>query len=92
MIEDLIELGFAQRVVRSVVQTSDGCDEYLLERAHGAVACGNAITVRVRPDGKFARAASTEGLLSLGQVMTLCGLGRCDGQTTTPSWHGEVAR
>lgn len=92
MIADCIELAYAHGIVRTVVPDADGCDEYLLDRVDGADPRGALITVRVRPDGKFSRATSTEGLLSLGQVMALCGLGRRDAPTTTPTLHGEVAR
>lgn len=87
MIDDLIELAFAQDAVRTVRATSDGCDEYVLRRADPD---GSPVTVRVRPDGKFSRAIATEGLLSLGQVMTVCGLTyqhtyvRSAQSTTTP--------
>jgi hypothetical protein len=76
MIEDLIELAFAQDIVRAVAPDADGGEEYLLARAGAASPADPPITVWVRPDGRFSRAASTEGLLSLGQVMALCGLAR----------------
>lgn len=89
MIDDCIEFAYANGIVRTVVQNPDGYDDYLLARASGA---GPPITVRVRPDGRFSRATSSEGLLTIGQVMALCGLGRRDAQTTAPTLRGEVAR
>lgn len=71
MIDDLIELAFEQDAIRTVRATSEGCDEYTLRRADSD---SSSVKVWVRPDGKFSRAIGTEGLLSLGQVMTVCGL------------------
>lgn len=73
MIADLIERAFAQQIVRTVVEGPDGCDEYLLERTGDT---GAPVRVWVLADGRFARASSSEGLLTLGQVMRVCGLGR----------------
>lgn len=70
MIEDLIELAHAQGVVREIQPCTDGCDEYVLTREDGAT----TIRLWVRADGRFSRAHGSEGPLSLGQVMTACGL------------------
>lgn len=71
MIDDLIELAFFQDAVLSVSLATDGSDEYTLRRIDEDT---SPVTVRVRPDGKFGRAVGTEGYLSLGQVMSVCGL------------------
>jgi hypothetical protein len=74
VIEDLVELAFAHEIVCAVMVGPDGCDEYALERAGAPDTGGPPIAVRVRPDGRFSRATSAEGFLSLGQVSALCGL------------------
>ncbi|MDH6280993.1 hypothetical protein [Prescottella agglutinans] len=81
MIDDLIELAYAQNVVLETLPCPDGCDEYVLARA------GVAATIRlwVRPDGRFSRALGDEGALSLGQVMTVCGLSYSARRAATPA-------
>lgn len=74
MITDVIEAAFRQRIVRTVVCGTDGYDEYLLERAYPTGQVDSPVRVWVRPDGRFSRASSSEGQLSLGQVLGLCGL------------------
>ena len=71
MIDDVVELAFAQGAVRGVAAAADGCDEYLLASSEAAP----TIRVWVRPDGRFSRAAGSDGRhLTLGQVIELCDL------------------
>lgn len=70
MIDDLIELAHSQNVVREMLPSPDGCDEYVLACADGVT----TVRLWVRSDGKFSRAFGNAGPLSLGQVMTACGL------------------
>ncbi|CAM2777528.1 hypothetical protein RHDE110596_00520 [Prescottella defluvii] len=91
MIDDLIELAFAQHVVRETLPSPDGCDEYVLRRADATDATDSvgsvdaSIRLWVRPDGRFSRARGAEGPLSLGQVMTACGLSYASRRTTAPT-------
>ena len=71
MIEDLIEIAYAQGAVTYVGQAAGGVDEYELARVDSVA---SSVTVTVRADGKFAKATSIEGYLSLGQVVRACGL------------------
>lgn len=71
MIDDVIELAFMQGVVRGVVSDALGWDEYLLEGLEQT-----AVSVWVRPDGRFSRASDGDGPLTLGQVARMCGLTR----------------
>jgi len=70
VIEDLIELAHSQGVVRETLAGPDGCDGYVLACTDGVT----SIRLWVRPDGRFSRADGNAGSLSLGQVMTVCGL------------------
>ncbi|MBH0123610.1 hypothetical protein ACWDUD_29495 [Rhodococcus sp. NPDC003382] len=71
MIDDLIELAFAQGAVRGVSVAADGCDEYLLASSGTAP----AIRVWVRPDGRFSRAFDSDDChVTLGQVVDRCGI------------------
>ncbi|MCQ4118053.1 hypothetical protein [Rhodococcus tibetensis] len=71
MIDDLIEIAYAQGTVRTAARASNGVDEYELAR----IDCERTtVTVAVRADGKFAKATTPDGYLSLGQVMQVCGL------------------
>lgn len=81
MIDDLIELAYSQNVVRETLPCPDGCDEYVLARTDGPA----TIRLRVRPDGRFSRALGDEGALSLGQVMTVCGLSYSARRAATPA-------
>ncbi|RVW10765.1 hypothetical protein EGT67_06375 [Prescottella agglutinans] len=81
MIDDLIELAYTQNIVRGTLPCPDGCDEYVLARADGPA----AIRLWVRPDGRFSRALGDEGALSLGQVMTVCGLSYSARRAATPA-------
>ncbi|WP_430331258.1 hypothetical protein [Rhodococcus sp. ACT016] len=81
MIDDLIELAFAQNIVRETLPCPDGCDEYVLTRADEPA----TIRLWVRPDGRFSRALGDEGPLSLGQVMTVCGLSYAARPAATPA-------
>lgn len=74
MIDVLIENALARDAVRRVTQTPDGFDEYHLDRAGDSARVQPPIAVHVRPDGRFSRAEGGSGLLSIGQVATLCGL------------------
>ena len=71
MIDDLIELAFSQNVVRETLPSPDGCDQYVLARVDRP---DTQVRLWVRPDGRFSRAHGADGALSLGQVMTACGL------------------
>ena len=81
MIEDLIELAHSQGVVRELLAGPDGCDEYVLACTDGVT----AIRLWVRPDGRFSRAQGNAGSLSLGQVMTVCGLSYSARKTAAPA-------
>lgn len=81
MIDDLIELAFAQNIVRETLPCPDGCDQYVLARTDAAT----TIRLWVRPDGRFSRAFGDEGPLSLGQVVTMCGLSYTARRTATPA-------
>lgn len=81
MIDDLIELAYTQHVVRETLPCPDGCDEYVLDRVDGAA----PLRLWVRPDGRFSRAFGDEGALSLGQVMTACGLSYSARRTALPT-------
>lgn len=74
MIDDVIEIAFAQGTVCSVVSDACGWDEYRLARVDRSADSGEHVSVWVRPDGRFSRALGGEGLLTLGQVVRLCGL------------------
>jgi len=64
MIDDVIKLAYTKGLVHSANLGPDGCDAYHLD------ASPRAITVWVRPDGRFSRAADDGQLLTLGQVMS----------------------
>lgn len=82
MIEGLIEEAYARGVVRTVAPAPAGGDEYLLDRVNDPGRRETAVAVRVRADGRFALATHDGGLLTIGQVATLCGLtGRPDNRT-----------
>lgn len=74
MIDVLIENALARNAVRLVTQSPDGFDEYHLDRAGDSARVEPPVAVHVRPDGRFSRAEGGSGLLSIGQVATLCGL------------------
>ncbi|MGF7125142.1 MULTISPECIES: hypothetical protein [unclassified Rhodococcus (in: high G+C Gram-positive bacteria)] len=82
MIDDLIELAYSRHVVRETLPCPDGCDEYVLGRVDAVNA---SIRLWVRPDGRFSRAQGDEGQLSLGQVMTACGLSYAARRTAAPA-------
>ena len=61
---DFIEFAHLHRLVITTTQEPDGRDAYLVRAAP------RPVTVWVRPDGRFSRAADDEQLLTLGQVMS----------------------
>ncbi len=81
MIDDLIELAYSQHAVRETLPCPDGCDEYVLAHTDGAA----TVRLWVRPDGRFSRALGDGGALSLGQVMTACGLSYAARRAATPA-------
>ena len=55
MIDDLIEIAYAQGAVRTAARAGNGVDEYELAR----IDCDRStVTVAVRADGKFAKATT----------------------------------
>ena len=62
MIDDLIELAYAEGLVHSAVREPDGCDAYRL------LGPPRPIMVWIRPDGRFSRAVAGGEMLTLGQV------------------------
>lgn len=79
MIDDLIELAHTQKIVCETLPSPDGCDEYVLARTDSA----ETVRLWVRADGRFSRALGEEGALTLGQVMTVCGLSYAHRTSTT---------
>ena len=63
MIDDLIDLAHAEGLVHSTAREPDGCDAYHL------LVLPRRLTVWVRPDGRFSRAAADGEPLTLGLVM-----------------------
>ena len=61
---DVIEFAHLHRLVISAAQEPDGRDAYLVR------ASPRPVTVWVRRDGRFSRAAVDGQLLTLGQVMS----------------------
>lgn len=63
LIDDVIDLAHAHRLVIEAAPEPDGCDAYLLRTSP------RPIGVWIRPDGRFSRAAADGEALTLGQVM-----------------------
>lgn len=87
MIDDVIEVAFAELVVRGVVSDALGWDEYLLESLD-QTAGKPPVSVWVRPDGRFSRASDGNRPLTLGQVVRMCGLARKSAAADRPPTHG----